>query len=192
MGKAEHGIKSFEVDRYAFTSENLDLAHLISLRERLPEGFTLRPIDQPLAEMIRSLKGELVEDQLGNFASIDDFLENGFGFAILEREKIVTLASSFVVCDAGIEIQINTDRNYEGRGLGTVVGAALIVESLERGLDPNWDAASKISAHLAKKFGYTEQGEYKMVILFGSKLLVGFLLGLKKVVGIFKKKEKGD
>lgn len=190
LGKAEHGIKFFEVDRYAFTSEGLDLAHLQSLREGLPEGFSLKLIDRPLAEKIKSMRGELVEDHLSNFASIDDFLKNGFGFAILEGEKIVSLASSFLVCDAGIEIQINTDRKYEGRGLGTVVGAALILESLERGLDPNWDAASPTSAHLAKKFGYTEQGEYQMVILFGSKLLVGFLLGLKRVVGLFRRKDK--
>lgn len=183
-----HGIKSFKANRYAFTSENLDIETLRSLRDKLPEGFALKQIDLPLARQIAAdKKNPLTEDHILTFDSAADFLKKGFGYVIMEGDKIVSIASTFVVCDSGIEIQINTDKKYEGRGLGTAVGAALIVHSLENGLDPNWDAATPTSAHLAKKFGYTEQGEYPMYVIFGSKLLVGFLLFLRK---IFKRDEK--
>ena len=181
-----HGMLVFESMRYGFTSERLEINHLRRLRDRLPQGFTLKKIDLALAQQIAAAKGPMTEDHLITFNSVIDFLNKGFGFVILEGEKIVSLASTFVVCDDGIEIQINTRKGYEGRGLGTAVGAALIVHSLEKGLDPNWDAATKTSAHLAKKFGYTEQGEYPMYVIFGSKLFVGLMLFLRK---IFKRGE---
>lgn len=183
-----HGIKSVESTRYAFTSEKLYLPTLRALRDQLPEGFTLKQIDLPLAAQIQKEKSPLTEDHILTFDSVPDFLQKGFGYVILEGEQIVSIASTFVVCDDGIEIQINTRKGYEGRGLGTAVGAALIVHALEHNLDPNWDAATPTSAHLAKKFGYTEQGEYSMNVIFGSKLLVGFLLFLKKIF----KREKSD
>ena len=189
LGKEFHGVAFFELPRFAFTSENLDLAYIQSLRDRpLGDGLILKQMDMALAQQLMSAKGEISEDHMGNFASLDEFIEKGFGFVILDGEQIVSVASTFVVCDAGIEIQINTRKKYEGRGLGTVVGAALIAESLSRGLDPSWDAASPRSAGLAKKFGYTEQGEYQMVVVFGSKLMVSLLLGVKKLVGVFKMK----
>ena len=40
------------------------------------------------------------------------------------------------------------------RGLASACGAALILECLERGLYPSWDAHTEISAALAEKLGY--------------------------------------
>ena len=39
-------------------------------------------------------------------------------------------------------------------GLATVVSAALILDCLENGKYPNWDAANTTSAKLAEKLGY--------------------------------------
>ena len=188
LGKKYHDVAFFEVTRYAFTSEKLDADHLKSLRDRDLGELTLKPLDLEMVRKLSAEKSELSEDHFINFASPEDFIEKGFGFAILEGEQVVSLATTFVVCEAGIEIQINTRKKYEGRGLGTTVAAALIVESLARGLDPSWDAATERSAGLAKKLGYTEQGEYPMYVVFGSKLMVKFLLWLRKVMGRDKKK----
>ena len=188
LGKKYHDVAFFEVTRYAFTSEHLDIEQLKSLRDRDLGELTLKKLDLEMVKKLTAAKSELSEDHFINFDSPEEFIEKGFGFAILDGERVVSLATTFVVCDAGIEIQINTRKKYEGRGLGTMVAAALIVESLERGLDPSWDAATERSAGLAKKLGYTEQGEYPMYIVFGSKLLVKFLLFLRKVMGRDKKK----
>ena len=167
LGKQRFRSAFFETPRYAFTSESLDLEKIKVLRDQpLGDGLTLKPIDLQLANQLAGEKGEFSEDHFGNFASLEEFIQRGFGYVILEGEKIVSVASTFVVCNAGVEIQINTRKQYEGRRLGTVVGAALIAESLRRGLDPNWDAATPRSAGLARKFGYTEQGEYQMAIVF--------------------------
>jgi hypothetical protein len=190
LGKKFHDVAFFEVTRYAFTSENLDLDHLKSLRDRDLGDLSLKGLDLGMVEQLISEKSELSEDHFINFSSAEAFIEKGFGFAILEDERVVSVATTFVVCDGGIEIQINTRKKYEGRGLGTVVATALIVESLERDLDPSWDAATERSAGLAKKLGYTKQGEYPMYIVFGSKLLVKLLLIFRKIMGRDKKKGK--
>ncbi|MCD4753775.1 MAG: GNAT family N-acetyltransferase [Anaerolineaceae bacterium] len=189
LGNEIHGIQFIKTTRYAFTSERLELEHIKKLRDHLPEQYSLNKIDLELVKKIISEKSVFTEDHFSNFASTDEFLKKGYGFVILDGDQVVSIATTFVVCDDGIEIQINTRKKYEGQGLGTVVGAVLIVESLERGLDPNWDAASKTSAHLAKKFGYIEEGEYPMYFIFGPKLLVAFLLGVKKIRDIFKVKK---
>ena len=95
-----------------------------------------------------------------NFSSPRDFIERGFGYFILRDDEIVSIASTFAVCKKGIEIQINTRVEHQGKGLA--------VHALKHHLDPNWDAANEISAGLAKKLGYTSQGTYTMIIYTGS------------------------
>ena len=83
-------------------------------------------------------------------------------------DEIASVATTAVICNKGIEIQINTRQKYQQKGLATVTAAQLLLHSLQRGLDPNWDAANLRSARLAKKLGYTSQGIYTMWFLNGS------------------------
>ena len=94
-------------------------------------------------------------------------MDRGFGYCILEGERIVSVASTFVTCQKGIEIQINTRESHQGRGLGSGVAAGILLHSLEQSLDPSWDAANEISASLAEKLGYTFQGNYQVYFLPG-------------------------
>jgi RimJ/RimL family protein N-acetyltransferase len=85
------------------------------------------------------------------------------------------------VCQKGIEIQIDTKKNYQGRGLATDVAATMIIHCLENNIIPGWDAATQISARLAEKLGYTHQGEYTMLVFTGSRLLVALRNSIHKV-----------
>ena len=73
---------------------------------------------------------------------------------ILRDGVPVSGASSYSSYRDGIEIQIDTKREYRRKGLASISGAALILECLERGLYPSWDAQNKESVILAKKLGY--------------------------------------
>ena len=156
------------ITRHAFTSEKLSCPHLQRLRETLPQGFRLAQMDLALAKQLKQEQSEFSEDHLVNFDSAEDFLRRGFGFCILQGEQIVCAATTFAVCSKGIEIQINTREQQRRKGLASAAAAALILHSLERGLDPNWDAASPVSASLAEKLGYTPQGEYPVLLYTGS------------------------
>ncbi|TKI92441.1 GNAT family N-acetyltransferase, partial [Bacillus cereus] len=60
----------------------------------------------------------------------------------------------YSIYNDGIEIEVATDHNHRREGLATVVSAALILDCLENGKYPNWDAANTTSAKLAEKLGY--------------------------------------
>jgi len=163
--KSIHKKRLVELERYAFTSEKLDIEHLRGLASKVPDEYKLVRLDLPLVKKLAAQKSRFSEDHFFNFASLDDFIDRGFGFAILQGEDIISLATTFMVCTRGIEIQINTREAYRGKGLATLVAAQLLAYSLELGLDPNWDAANKTSVGLATKLGYTPQGAYTMYLI---------------------------
>jgi GNAT superfamily N-acetyltransferase len=178
-----HGGKVITLQRYAFSNENLDLEKLKGIRSQLSEKFQIERINLQQAQQIADKKSDLADGQSLGFASPEDFIERGFGYCALEQGKIVCVASTGAVCTKGIEIQINTDKRYRGRGLASATGAALIIECLENGIDPNWDAATEISAGLAVKLGYTPRGEYDTYIYTGSRFLIKLRKFLRRIRG---------
>jgi predicted GNAT family acetyltransferase len=79
-------------------------------------------------------------------------------------DNVASCASTFAICNKGIEIQVNTKEEFKKKGLATVVCAALIIETINRGLDPHWDASNEVSFKLAKKLGYKEAETYEMIV----------------------------
>lgn len=146
--------------RYEFKKnpEHLDRNNLLSFISTLPEGYELKRIDETLAKD-PSLH-EVSEDFMSQFDSIDDFLERGVGFCILNDEKVVCGASSYSIYDDGIEIEVGTHPEHRRKGLATIVSSALILDCLDRGLYPSWDAANPSSVTLAEKLGYVLEKPY--------------------------------
>ena len=159
-------IESFHKDRlekfqrYAFKK---DISHLnhedlrLSLAG-LSKEYELKIIDQSIGN--KTSFQELSEDLTGQFDSLDDFLERGFGYCILHKDEVVCAATSFSIYDDGIEIEVDTHVNYRRKGLATIAASALILHCLERGIYPNWDAANLESVHMAKKIGFIFDKEY--------------------------------
>jgi len=168
--KEYHRGRLVNLPRYAFTTENLNLDHLKELKSRLPNDYRLAQLDLNLTQQLAEDKSEMTSDHFIIFDSIEDFIDRGFGFCILEGDEVVSLATTFLVCDKGIEVQIDTDKNHRGKGLATVAAAQILIHALQNNLDPNWDAANKISAGLARKLGYTPQGEYSIVFVVKSRM----------------------
>jgi hypothetical protein len=166
-----HDGKLIKMPRYAFTSEKLDIEHLRKLRGQLPDGYRLEQMDLKLAQQLAAERSGFSADHMLNFDSPLDFIKRGFGFCILAEREIVSVATTFAVCNKGIEIQINTRKKHRGKGLATVVAAQLLIHSLENNLDPNWDAENEISAGLALKLGYTPQGTYPIYTYTGSRIM---------------------
>lgn len=128
-------------------------------------------IDLSGARRLARERSEFASGHLTTFASPDEFMELGFGFCAMQGESIVAAATTFSFCRLGTEIQISTREAHQRRGLATVLSAHLLVHSLECGLDPNWDAANRRSVALATKLGYTPQGTYPLLLLFGSRVM---------------------
>jgi GNAT superfamily N-acetyltransferase len=171
------------LSRYAFSSESLRIGHLSQFKERLPEEYRIKKIDLALAQRIKAEKNEVTEEQLFGFDSAEDFMERGIGYCILLGDEIVSIGAAGAACSKGIEIQINTRKKYERRGLASAVAAALIIDCLENAIDPNWDAATEVSAGLAQKLGYTLIQEYPIYAYMRFKFLVRLRNVLRRLRG---------
>lgn len=151
-------IKKFQ--RYAFKRDpkNLDYNHLKSFLSTMPDGYTLKKVDSAIAH---SSEFQALSDGFtGMFDSIDDFVNKGVGYCITYNDQIVCGATSFTVYKDGIEIEIVTHPDHRKKGLATIAAAALILDCLDRGKYPNWDAANLNSVNLAQKLGYVLEGPY--------------------------------
>ncbi|PFM63467.1 GNAT family N-acetyltransferase [Bacillus cereus] len=158
--EAFHEKKIDKILRYKFkrNPELLNRTKLKSFITVLPNGYELRKIDKYIAN--NPTLHKVSEDFTSQFSSIDDYVNRGVGYSILYNGEVVCGASSYSIYDDGIEIEVATDPNHRRKGLATVVSAALILDCLENGKYPNWDAANNTSAKLAEKLGYVFDKAY--------------------------------
>ena len=85
----------------------------------------------------------------------------------MKGEEIVAGASSYSGYQGGIEIEIDTKEAYRRQGMAYACGARLILECLERGWYPSWDAQNLWSVALAQKLGYHFEHEYTAYEIWG-------------------------
>lgn len=140
--------------RYAIRKEGdvFDRAQLAAYANALTDGFTLALFDESICRMTDEESWS--RDFCALFNGPADFVARGLGVAVLYRGRPVSGASSYVVYDGGIEIEIDTKPEFRRRGLALACGARLILESLQLGLYPSWDAYDLRSVALAEKLGY--------------------------------------
>lgn len=154
-----YGQKAKKITRYAIRKDTVfDRTHLNQLRARLPDGFTLEPLGQEVYNDCQ--KNAWCRDWVSQFSSFEDFSRRGLGMVVKKEGIPVAGASSYYVYPGGIEIQIDTHQDFRHLGLATAAAAGLILESLDRGLYPSWDAANLWSVALAEKLGYRFDREY--------------------------------
>jgi len=150
---------AFPADRFAFSAPaEWDHRHLAALRESLSERFRLDRVTKATVDEFRDLNQTFVD----NFASLDEFLERGVGFAITDTKtsELVAGCSSYTISPRCLEFEIETRRDYQRQGLALVTGARMIEHCLERRLEPCWDAAHEGSALLAERLGFVSRRRY--------------------------------
>ena len=165
------GLRSYP--RQAFDSSGLDAERLHRLAAALPEGIRIvQAGPAELGEEGSPLRRSVVDE----FFRQDDFLAAGLGFCLYAGERMVGFASSnYPIRDKTLEVfvRVADGPEYRGRGLGTAVAARLLLHCLERGIDPQWDAANDISTALALKLGYAKADSWTMYKLDSDRKSVG-------------------
>lgn len=155
-----------KVTRYAIKEDaKFDRANLQKLVAALPEGYEIQRIDGELYD--KCLESDDFEDAVCHFASKEQYLEMGRGFAVTKDGAPVSVASSYTVYREGIDIEIDTLEEERRKGLASAVCARLILSCLDDGLYPSWDAANMNSVHLAEKLGFEFSHEYPCYWLDG-------------------------
>ena len=138
---------------------------LAALVHAVAPGYELERVDAARATQWASEAGN--EGAFESFRSIDDFLERGVGFCLVRDARIVSVALSTARSLRAIDIEIVTVPDHRRRGLATVVGARLIAQCLELGIEPCWLAASPASERLARRLGYVGGDRYETMVLDG-------------------------
>ena len=133
-------------------------AYLSEIVSACPPEFALRPIDEQIFRQSRETAW--MRDWTSAYADYDEYQRLGFGVVLEKDGEIVAGASAYSRYREGIEIQIDTYEPYRRRGLALICGAKLILDCLEKGLYPSWDAANLGSVALAEKLGYHFDREY--------------------------------
>jgi len=147
------------VTRYAIRKDTVfDREQLQKYIEMLPEGYQMETIDGRLYD--QCLQNPVTADFVSSFANKEDYLKKGRGIVIRKDDVIVAGASSYTRYEGGIEIEVDTMPEERRKHLALVVCARLILNCLEEGLYPSWDAQNMNSVKLAEKLGYQFSHEY--------------------------------
>ncbi len=145
--------------RYAVTRETgFDKAKLLAITGSIPPEFALCSIDKALYE--KAMANEWSRDFCSQFQSCEDYVKRGLGVVALRGEELAAGASSYVIYNGGIEIQTDTREDVRRRGLAAACCARLMLDCLQKGLIPSWDAANSASLALAQKLGYALKASY--------------------------------
>lgn len=154
------GESAVQVTRYAMKKEPqvFDEGKLQAIVDGLPDGYSLKRIDEPLFGYCR--RHAWCRDWVAQYEDYEAFRRYGLGVAVMRHGEPVSGASSYSGYRGGIEIEIDTRVDYRRKGLAAACGAKLILECLARGWYPSWDAQNVWSVALAKKLGYHFDHEY--------------------------------
>lgn len=146
--------------RYAIKKEKdiFNRNKLNSFIDSIPEEYQIIKIDETIYN--KANEEEWSRDLCSQFKSYEDFEKRGLGFVVSYNGELISGASSYTVYNGGIEIEIDTKREFRRRGLALACASKLILECLDRGLYPSWDAANKASVALSEKLGYHFDKEY--------------------------------
>lgn len=155
-GKIEeqYGDKAKKVVRYALKKEPdvFDRDKLNHLVRQLPSEYTISLIDEPLFHYCR--QEDWCRDLVSQFPDWQTYQRLGLGVVVMKEGVPVSGASSYSAYLGGIEVEIDTKKEYRRKGLASVCGARLILACHDRGLYPSWDAQNPWSLSLAEKLGY--------------------------------------
>ncbi len=154
------------VFRYATKKESnsFDKNKLNAAIVSIPVDYELREINGSLYDIC--LSESWSSDLVSQFSSYDKYKRLGLGYVILKNNIVVSGASSYSRYRDGIEIQIDTRKEYRKKGLAYACGSKLISECLNRNLYPSWDSHNKESLSLALKLGYEFSYRYTAIEVY--------------------------
>lgn len=161
-----YGDRAKKVTRYAMKKEKhiFDKDALNRVVARLSPEYTLHPVDEGIFHDCK--KADWSKDFVSQFPDWETYQRVGLGVVIKRDGCIVSGASSYSAYAGGIEIEIDTKQEYRRKGLALISGAKLILQCLDRGLYPSWDAQNMWSVSLAEKLGYHFHYEYDAYEIF--------------------------
>jgi RimJ/RimL family protein N-acetyltransferase len=142
---------TFDADRFA--------ARHSDWPTRQPDTFTLKRYDRELAESAEGLTEF--------WSGIDNFLANGFGFALTQSDDVASRCHTVLRGAGEAEISIETAEPYRHQGLATLTACAFIDHAVRAGLTPGWSCwfNNDASIALATKLGFVPAADMPVCVV---------------------------
>jgi RimJ/RimL family protein N-acetyltransferase len=146
------------VQRLEFIDLDPHSGILEGLRQRLSDGFEIRPLDLQLIE-----RCEWRSEMEFYCGSLENFLLHDFGLCLMRAGEIVTEAYASSIGDNLAEIGAITHEPFRGQGYAPVACAFLIQACERRGCQAYWscDVDNPASIQVARKLGFRHERAYR-------------------------------
>ena len=107
------------------------------------------------------MKGRIVP--AFSWESAEAFLRKGFGYCLIEDERMAACAFSSGISNDYVDIGVETAEEFRGKGYGKIVVSAMVNETLRRGKTPVWgcDTRNEASMKLACSVGFEIVGTHE-------------------------------
>lgn len=147
-----------KIIRYAFS---FDFTYYKNIQRTIVSEYDVTSINGQLIKQCL----EFDEDYYNEYwDSTENFLQNGIGFCVMDKEKIISEAVSIFKSQKYAEVDIITDSNYRGKGLASIIGERFIEYCISHNIEPRWDCDidNIASINLGSKLGFTDPEEYNI------------------------------
>ncbi|MFC4403926.1 GNAT family N-acetyltransferase [Gracilibacillus xinjiangensis] len=137
--------------------------YLDNLEPQMETEFTIRRMDKEILSASQITNNdELKAKILESWVTIEDFLQTGIGFCIMDDNQIVSFCFSNFVAGNVHCIAIETKKSYEGRKLAQKAAHAFVKECFNQKKLPYWECteSNKASISVAEKLGFKPYFHY--------------------------------
>jgi RimJ/RimL family protein N-acetyltransferase len=138
----------------------------VDWRSMILDGFEITQVDEALLSRTQLKNMDHVTGWvMGNWQSVENFMEKGFGFCLLHNDTIVSwciadyAAGNDTEMPISAEIGIHTDEDYQKRGFATLTVAATVDYCLTHGFkNIGWHcwSSNEASVATAMKVGFEQ------------------------------------
>lgn len=145
-----------KIIRYAFS---FDFTYYKNIERNIVSEYDVTSVNKQCIKQCL----EFNEDYYNEYwDSTENFLQNGIGFCVFDKEKIISEAVSIFKSKKYAEVDIITDSNYRGKGLASIIGERFIEYCISNNIEPRWDCDidNIASINLGNKLGFTNPEEY--------------------------------
>ncbi|MEL6271162.1 MAG: GNAT family N-acetyltransferase [Chloroflexota bacterium] len=118
----------------------------------VPDGFTLRRLEEKDDDALARLRGAVTEDEA---AEGDVEIEHDDSTGVFDSDRLTAVASSYIF-RGFVDVGVLTHAKYRKKGLGTAVVSAVISQILDRQNQPIYRAAATNvgSVKIAERLGF--------------------------------------
>ena len=150
--------------RMLFDESGLKVSDLLACQKPLPPELKIVKVE---SEHLR--EGMLKTQIIDKFFRDTDFLVSGFGLVLTDTREVVHgfAVTNYPIAnhdeiDVTYRVGYDDFTKYRNQGIGTTLVSRFLVEAIQKGYRPLWDAANAVSCHIAKKLGYREKLGWNM------------------------------